>query len=52
MMTSLTISPMISLIWQVFRDLAQGAFRMRGISDGQQITLLIIPEVFIRCWPL
>ena len=29
----------------VFRDLAQGAFRMRGIGEGQTITILIIPEV-------
>ena len=29
----------------VFRDLAQGAFRMRGIGLGQTITLLVIPEV-------
>jgi hypothetical protein len=29
----------------VFRDLAQGAFRMRGIGEGQTITLLVIPEV-------
>ena len=29
----------------VFRDFAQGAFRMRGIGKGQQITVLVIPEV-------
>ncbi|MAT98943.1 MAG: hypothetical protein CL608_17505, partial [Anaerolineaceae bacterium] len=29
----------------VFRDLAQGAFRMRGIGQGQTVTLLVIPEV-------
>ena len=29
----------------VFRDLAQGAFRMRGIGDGQTVTILVIPEV-------
>ena len=29
----------------VFRDLAQGAFRMRGIGEGQTVTILIIPEV-------
>ena len=29
----------------VFRDLAQGAFRMRGIGAGQTVALLIIPEV-------
>ena len=29
----------------VFRDLAQGAFRMRGIGGGQTVTLLMIPEV-------
>jgi hypothetical protein len=29
----------------VFRDLAQGAWRMRGIAIGQTITLMIIPEV-------
>lgn len=29
----------------VFRDYAQGAFRMRGIGKGQTITLLVIPEV-------
>ena len=29
----------------VFRDLAQGAYRMRGIAQGQTITMLIIPEV-------
>ena len=29
----------------VFRDFAQGAFRMRGIGKGQQVCVLIIPEV-------
>ena len=29
----------------VFRDLAQGAFRMRKIGQGQRLTLHIIPEV-------
>ena len=29
----------------VFRDYAQGAFRMRGIGKGQTIRLLIIPEI-------
>jgi hypothetical protein len=29
----------------VFRDYAQGAFRMRGIGKGQTIRTLIIPEV-------
>lgn len=28
-----------------FRDLAQGAFRMRGIGEGQVVSILIIPEV-------
>eukprot|EP00301_Raphidiophrys_heterophryoidea_P026236 c9007_g1_i1.p1 GENE.c9007_g1_i1~~c9007_g1_i1.p1 ORF type:complete len:1470 (+),score=397.75 c9007_g1_i1:657-4412(+) len=28
-----------------FRDYAQGAYRMRGIGNGQTIRLLIIPEV-------
>ena len=28
-----------------FRDLAQGAFRMRGIAKGQRVRMLIIPEV-------
>lgn len=28
-----------------FRDLAQGAYRMRGIGNGQQVHLLLIPEV-------
>ena len=28
-----------------FRDLAQGAFRMRGIAEGQTITIIMIPEV-------
>jgi len=29
----------------VFRDYAQGAFRMRGIGKGQTIKLLVIPEI-------
>lgn len=29
----------------VFRDFAQGAYRMRGISRGQSVHILIIPEV-------
>ena len=29
----------------VFRDYAQGAFRMRKIGQGQRLTLFIIPEV-------
>ena len=29
----------------VFRDYAQGAFRMRGIGKGQTICLLIVPEI-------
>ena len=29
----------------VFRDLAQGAFRMRGIGVGQTVSMLVIPEV-------
>ena len=29
----------------VFRDFAQGAFRMRGIGQGQTVTVLVIPEV-------
>uniref|UniRef100_A0A0G4IG68 ubiquitinyl hydrolase 1 n=1 Tax=Chromera velia CCMP2878 TaxID=1169474 RepID=A0A0G4IG68_9ALVE len=29
----------------VFRDYAQGAFRMRGIGQGQTLTLLLPPEV-------
>lgn len=29
----------------VFRDYAQGAYRMRGINKGQTIHLLLIPEV-------
>jgi hypothetical protein len=30
----------------VFRDYAQGAFRMRGIESGQRLGLLLIPEPF------
>lgn len=29
-----------------FRDFSQGAYRMRGIGQGQRVHLLIIPEVF------
>ncbi len=29
----------------VFRDYAQGAFRMRGIGRGQSIVILVIPEI-------
>ena len=29
----------------VFRDLAQAAFRMRGIGAGQRLTIVVIPEV-------
>jgi hypothetical protein len=29
----------------VFRDFAQGAFRMRGIGKGQEVCVLVIPEV-------
>ena len=29
----------------VFRDAAQGAFRMRGIARGQKVSVFIIPEV-------
>jgi hypothetical protein len=29
----------------VFRDLAQGAFRMRGIGAGQSVSMVVIPEV-------
>jgi hypothetical protein len=32
----------------VFRDYAQGAYRMRGIGQGQRIHLYIIPEVHGR----
>ena len=28
-----------------FRDYAQGAYRMRGIGQGQRIVLFVIPEV-------
>ncbi len=28
-----------------FRDFAQGAYRMRGIGNGQTLTIMIIPEV-------
>ena len=29
----------------VFRDFAQGAYRMRGIAKGQTIHIMVIPEV-------
>jgi hypothetical protein len=29
----------------VFRDIAQGAYRMRGINKGQTIHIMVIPEV-------
>lgn len=32
----------------VFRDYAQGAFRMRGIGKGQTIKLLVVPEIYDR----
>lgn len=32
----------------VFRDYAQGAFRMRGIGKGQTIKLLVVPEILER----
>merc|ERR1712000_264027 len=32
----------------VFRDYAQGAFRMRGIGKGQTIKLLVVPEILVR----
>jgi len=32
----------------VFRDYAQGAFRMRGIGRGQTICLLVVPEISER----
>lgn len=32
----------------VFRDYAQGAFRMRGIGKGQNIRLLVVPEILSR----
>jgi hypothetical protein len=32
----------------VFRDYAQGAFRMRGIGKGQTICLLVVPEIADR----
>ena len=31
-----------------FRDYAQGAFRMRGIGQGQTLEIFIIPEVMER----
>lgn len=32
----------------VFRDYAQGSFRMRGIGKGQTIKLLVVPEISDR----
>jgi hypothetical protein len=32
----------------VFRDYAQGSFRMRGIGKGQTIKLLVVPEIADR----
>jgi hypothetical protein len=32
----------------VFRDYAQGAFRMRGLGKGQTIKLYVIPEIAER----
>ncbi|EPY35598.1 hypothetical protein STCU_01076 [Strigomonas culicis] len=32
----------------VFRDYAQGAYRMRGIGRGQRLTVFLIPEVVTR----
>lgn len=32
----------------VFRDYAQGAYRMRGIGKGQRLSLYLIPEVMSR----
>ncbi|AAZ13558.1 hypothetical protein, conserved [Trypanosoma brucei brucei TREU927] len=32
----------------VFRDYAQGAYRMRGIGRGQRLCLFVIPEVLTR----
>ena len=29
----------------IFRDYAQGAFRMRGIGKGQTVHLFIVPEI-------
>ena len=29
----------------ISRDLAQGAFRMRGIGAGQSVSMMVIPEV-------
>ena len=34
----------------VFRDYAQGAFRMRGIGKGQTIKLLVVPEIADRIY--
>lgn len=32
----------------VFRDYAQGAFRMRGIGKGQTLKLIMVPEIIER----
>jgi hypothetical protein len=32
----------------VFRDYAQGAFRMRGIGKGQTLKILMVPEIVER----
>ena len=32
----------------VFRDYVQGAYRMRGIGQGQRIHVFVIPEVGFR----
>ena len=34
----------------VFRDYAQGCFRMRGIGKGQTIKLLVVPEIADRIY--
>ena len=36
----------------VFRDYAQGAFRMRGIGKGQTICLLVTPGIHDTQHPL
>ncbi len=32
----------------VFRDYAQGTFRMRGIGKGQTLKILMVPEIAER----
>ena len=32
----------------VFRDYAQGAYRLRGIGKGQKLRILIIPETVLQ----